>query len=80
MPFEGNGGGELLALDMSKRGPWPIICFDPFDPKGGVEKVFNDFSSLLAQSLVCCIDRLNPQPGADIVKRCHKLGHQEHRG
>ena len=45
--FGGNGGGELLALDMRKKEPWPVICFDPIDPEGSIEKVANDFSSLL---------------------------------
>jgi SMI1-KNR4 cell-wall len=45
--FGGNGGGELLALDMRKQEPWPVICFDPIDPEGSVEMVADDFSSLL---------------------------------
>ena len=45
--FGGNGGGELLAFDMRKREPWPVISFDPIDPEGSIEIVANDFSLLL---------------------------------
>jgi hypothetical protein len=46
--FGGNGGGEVLAMDMRLQQPWPIICFDPIDPDGSTERVANDFASFLS--------------------------------
>jgi SMI1 / KNR4 family (SUKH-1) len=46
--FGGDGGGELLAFDLSVPGKCPVICFDPIDPDGSTEVVAADFESLLA--------------------------------
>lgn len=45
--FGGDGGGELLALDMRAPKPWPVICFDPIDPEQSQETVACDFGALL---------------------------------
>ena len=47
--FGGNGGGALLAFDLSAPGRWPIVCFDPIDPEGSIEVVSPDIEGLLAQ-------------------------------
>ena len=47
--FGGNGGGELLAFDLSTPGKWPVICFDPIDPDGSTRVFAPDFEGLLAQ-------------------------------
>lgn len=49
--FGGNGGGELLAFDLSAPGKWPVVSFDPIDPEGSTKMVAPDFESLLAQVL-----------------------------
>ena len=46
--FGGNGGGSLLAFDLSAPGKWPVVCFDPIDPEGSLEVVAPDFESFLA--------------------------------
>jgi hypothetical protein len=46
--FGGDGGGSLFAFDMREPQPWPIICFDPIDPKGSTEQVAADFPSFLS--------------------------------
>jgi hypothetical protein len=45
--FGGNGGGTLLAFDLSVPGNWPVVCFDPIDPEGSWEVVAPDFDSFL---------------------------------
>ena|SRR5215467_4429813 len=47
--FGGNGGGELLAFDLSTPGKWPVVCFDPIDPEGSTRVVAPDLEGLLAQ-------------------------------
>ncbi len=47
--FGGDGGGSLLAFDLSTAGKWPVVCFDPIDPEGSMETVTSDFESLLEQ-------------------------------
>ena len=46
--FGGNGGGTLLAFDISSAGRWPVVEFDPIDPQGSIAMVARDFESLLA--------------------------------
>lgn len=41
--FGGNGGGSLLAFDLSVPGNWPVVCFDPIDPEGSLQVVAPDF-------------------------------------
>jgi hypothetical protein len=45
--FGGDGGGSLLAFDLSCPGRWPVVCFDPIDPEGSMQTVASDFESLL---------------------------------
>jgi hypothetical protein len=45
--FGGDGGSSLLAFDLSAAGKWPVVCFDPIDPKGSMQTVAADFESLL---------------------------------
>src|SRR5262245_9033047 len=47
--FGGNGGGKLLAFDVSTPGKWPVVCFDPIDPEGSMKVIAPDFEGLLAQ-------------------------------
>lgn len=46
--FGGDGGGSLLAFDLSEPEEWPVVCFDPIDPQGTLTVVAPDFDSLLA--------------------------------
>lgn len=46
--FGGNGGGDLLAFDLSSSDEFPVISFDPIDPEGSMSKVASDFKGLLA--------------------------------
>ena len=45
--FGGNGGGSLLAFELSTPGKWAIVSFDPIDPQGSIEQIAPDFESLL---------------------------------
>lgn len=45
--FGGDGGGSLLAFDLSSAGKWPVVCFDPIDPEGSMQTIALDFESLL---------------------------------
>jgi hypothetical protein len=45
--FGGDGGGTSLAFDMRGQEPWPVISFDPIDPKGSTEWVADSFLDLL---------------------------------
>lgn len=46
--FGGNGGGDLLAFDLRIPGQWPVVCFDPIDPEGSVQRIAPSFEGLLA--------------------------------
>lgn len=46
--FGGNGGGELLALDMRQSGNCPVVCFDPIDPEGSIEQIAPSFEQFIA--------------------------------
>lgn len=48
--FGGNGGGELLAFDMRQPGSCSVVCFDPTDPAGSIEKVAPNFEQLIAMA------------------------------
>lgn len=47
--FGGDGGGELLAFDISQAGKWPVLCFDPISPNDSARVIASDFEGLLAQ-------------------------------
>lgn len=46
--FGGDGGGELLALDMRQPGICSVVCFDPIDPEGSVEQIAPSFEQFIA--------------------------------
>jgi hypothetical protein len=46
--FGGNGGGELLAIDMRQLVNSPVVCFDPIDPAGSIEKIAPSFEQFIA--------------------------------
>lgn len=46
--FGGDGGGEFLAFDMRQSGICPVVCFDPIDPEGSIEKIAQSFEQFIA--------------------------------
>jgi hypothetical protein len=46
--FGGDGGGELLALDMRQSSFCSVICFDPIDPEGSIEQIAPSFEQFIA--------------------------------
>ncbi|MDB5913057.1 MAG: hypothetical protein JWP22_1732 [Ramlibacter sp.] len=45
--FGSSGGGDLLAFDLRTPGEWPVVCYDPIDPDGSMERVASSFELLL---------------------------------
>ncbi|MCY1412257.1 hypothetical protein D9M71_276570 [compost metagenome] len=44
-----NGGGEIFAFDLrSDSAPWPVVCFDPIDPKGSILLIAESFKAFVA--------------------------------
>lgn len=46
--FGGDGGGGLFAFDMRQFGICPVVCFDPIDPEGSIERIAPSFEKFIA--------------------------------